>query len=354
MRVLTSLLIACGAVAAPGVDDASHHGEIRAIEQRVLEHRTRIKSGIFTVQWTHKSLSQGVLESQVNRSVRIWVDGDSIRGDFARVYPQDSPRAGETFRETISVHSGVLRHYSDQQFPGGGRLATEILPLNGTHARTYTVPDPRLVGMSPSSFLNLIHASLHQWVGKASFAKDAVLSIEDFAGERAHRVSFTLPEGVTASLWFYDAKLSVACIDVSQFHIRERVESTYDTVDGYGWFPSKAVYRRWESKDLVTEDVTDIKVEQINQPIDPAVFDFPGMGLPEGTVISDRTREGSKDLVLTATGLKEWKDDLPERGLMPSDGRSRVTTLLVFNGVIFLVLALYFIFGRGRPSGGPT
>ncbi len=352
MEALASILIACGAVAMAGVNDVPPHGEIRAIEQRALDHRARIKSGIFAIDWQYTNLSKGVSESPVKRSVRIWVDGDSIRGDFARVYPQDSSLAGKTYRETISVHHGVLRHYSDEELTGGGRIATEILPLGGSHARTYTVPDPRLLGTNPVAFLNLVYSSLHQWIGKAASAPDAKVTVEDFSGEQAHRISFTLPDDVSASLWYYDKKLSAACIDVKQFDIRERADSRLGMIAGYGWFPSKVTYRRWEGGNLINEDVADVNVIQINEPIDSSVFDFPGMDLPLGTLVSDRTNKSNKQFVLTATGLREWKDDGLERGLLQPTKRSKTTILLIINGLIFLGLALYYIFRRGRIADG--
>ena len=64
-----------------------------------------------------------------------------------------------------------------------------------------------------------------------------------------------------------------------------QVECEMQNVEGYGWFPSRAIFTRWDEDKMNRREELDIKVHQLNETIESTFFEFGGMGVPDAGVI---------------------------------------------------------------------
>lgn len=131
---------------------------VREIERQCLAHREGLRSGVVrltSIVTRHDPTSSTTRK----KNVALWFDGLSLRTDYLTPY-LDKEAAGDkpTYRESVSLHKGVFRNYSNRVPAAGGEIITTMWPATDERAkRLLTRPDPRLIGMVGATYENLVH-----------------------------------------------------------------------------------------------------------------------------------------------------------------------------------------------------
>lgn len=342
---------------------------IQEIEQRAIGHRRAIRSGIVKLDsryHVHGGDRKGWSE---HVQITVYFDGEKIRGDYIKPY-DDGWKEGESFLEVVSHADGLFRFYSTQTFPSGGRASTDIQPESDSVSQVYQVPHPRLIGMAMRCYANLIQMELDTILGITE--KNVTKEPDARNGLRCVKLTYSRSNGEIHVWLAPERDFNPIAMEGHFGETLYRLECRLGEVEGFGWFPVHAHMQNFEQGELIDEEVLEVEVVQFNQPLPEDTFKFTGMGVPEGTYITDSTGDNTirddrtgevhqipQHYLMGTNGLV--KTDGPPLSIIrgakppsaPQDLGQRVKWLLVANGVLFALLGLWLIW-RWRSRNSPA
>lgn len=166
-------------------------------------------------------------------------------------------------------------------------------------------PDPRLIGIAPETFANLVYFNLNAILARPDRQRSTVTE-EDQSGERCWKVEYERRDGIIVSLWFNPARgggvVRSELRSGARGEIRDSLDSEVVKEPGSGvWFPASCRYQRTVDDKVVQEEELRVQVIQFNQRVDPITFTLAGMNIPPDTPV---LRQPKNEPGLTWDGTK--------------------------------------------------
>ena len=316
-----------------------------AVEQQALVQRRAISTAVV------KCEAQGKLagdhgERNIVRTDTIFFAGDKRRADIART---DSAM-GKPYRQLRCFAAGRHISWFDRRESGGGFTAlsdTDVKYLGDPLGAA--VVDPRMIGMSPDDFANLVHYNL-EFVFGSGDRKDA----QGLATRVTH-------QGIDCLQSDYERNSGskVRCLVAPEMdYAPVRVESEFvvnnmryqDSVSIKNerhrpsniWFPVECWYQRLEDGKVTREEQLKVTVVSLNEPIPPETFTLAGMGIPPGVHVSRVPEDEHLVGVNVWNGrevVHEEGDDETVPGAVPPPGSARPVILTFFSIVLAVIAA---------------
>jgi hypothetical protein len=276
--------IAAIVLLVPALDDLS----VKEVEARAIAHRESIKSGIIKLESEYYFNNDKVELRRQSRTVVYW-DGDSRRIDRSRPYDETAGLAGGSYRESVSSVAGIMRVFNDRKFPDGGRMVTTMFPADHNNAQGHPIPDSRLIGMYPNSYLNLVHQkdNLNCFLGNQHELLRATVEIVELDGARVYKLTYSKRNGTQTAWIMPDHNFEIARIETDFDSQHESLVIEHKPVEGFGFFPSHIQYRSFSDDKLRRSEDLRVDVVQLNKPVPPRLFTFPGMDVPVGTQVTE-------------------------------------------------------------------
>jgi len=318
----------------------------RALEDRTIEARERLKSGTIEVSakgWVLVGEERKPFEARS----RVVLDGDSIRNDVTRVGPS-------TIRQLRSWGPNCVVDYSDQVPVGGGTLMASVTDRrNADASEKKLIVDPRLIGMYPASYLNLARGVLGGVLRSDNTKRYLAVRKELTDGAECMVIERELIQGTIVRVW----------IDPARGHSLIKYELNRPSKGGFAtttyrnelkfapeanlWFPSRAVSERTIEGIQQEEEVLEIQATGLNQPVDRSVFELAAMNLPRGVgVVTSGT--------YSRPGLTQWDGkglaSVEPSSLKQGTSTTRRTVLIGLAGVLAVAAA---VFTWGAMMRGP-
>jgi hypothetical protein len=275
-RVTRRLHVAAAVMALLSVAGASARSQelasgITALEQRVVSERKRLFSGHVLLASKMKSTRVGDYE----RKAELWFQHDKARRD---------DWIGPERRETVFTKDALF-FWDGTQSAWSTDLKDEKL------VRRQSVPDPRLLGMAPTSERGLARLKLTSFVGHEPRSQ-LQQSEAPHEGRLCDVISYRIPPDILVTLWFSRESDQAAPVKVESkatvqgITLYEFVEVGLAYLDrGKVWYPKVCAYRRFENDILVKEERVDVLDAEFNVDLDPKTFAHESLGLPPGTTV---------------------------------------------------------------------
>ncbi len=310
---------------------------VDALQISMLEMRRKIKSCEFEVD-----VERGVEK----RNHKIWIDGAYYRGDTVRNHSVSGKpfRVSTVFRADSKTYLG----YTDESdhFGDGGIIVARIDDNNSKSSKLTLPGDPRLVGLVASSYSFYPHLTMNSLFLNPEFRLEG--SLLEKEGDSLVRLKFTDPTRQIEA--FFDPKhsMNVVAFVGTYGETVERIDITLGEVTGYGWFPSEFKFVQLRNGQESRSERVVLRAIQINQPIDPAIFTFVGMGVPNGYPVCDHSVPGTiKRLQLSKGALVERAE---EESLVKvpalNEGKGFTRYLWVMTSIGLALLALFLLRAR--------
>lgn len=263
----------------------------------IVEERSRVSSGnvTFALTLTYKK--------SASRSITYSTDFDGERYRLRITEKRDGTRDNlgttGTWTQTY-IYNGrqLLTSLRPVDTQGPRMVATIAEKPNGIRTNGLAdtpVLDPRTAGLVPFPFTLWSHADWREFLNAARQSEDAVASIwSDPDGKVLTEIRFTAPSTSKGRIladpeWgFLPVRIEWASEVPPNLYvdITECEPAEYPCGEETTRFPrSITVTRQTNGETLATERIETISAE-FNRPIDPALFDIPGLNLAPDTLVS--------------------------------------------------------------------
>ena len=317
------------------------------VEQKALGQRRAIRRGVVTCDITttlRKGAHAQEQERVITRTVKLWFDGAKQRSDTF------VSGGAETHRDIRCLVSNRYIRWSEQKSPGGGMYGVDDHDVKFADRRVATVVDPRMVGMAPDSFANLVQYNLESFFGSGNrrqgegdLATRVMLDgAECLQSEYERNTGATIRLVVVPAMNFAPVRIEAEFIangvnyrDVvsvkNKFHEPSRT-----------WFPANFRYERRLDDRIVELQEGKLTVESLNEPVSPEIFTLAGMGLPPGVHVSRFPEDEHLVGVNVWNGrevVHEGGDDETVPAAVPPPGSARPVILTFFSIVLAVIAA---------------
>jgi hypothetical protein len=319
----TAILVCLGALAS---DAGAETPNPRVLEVRAVAQRKGLLRGeveITSKGWDARTAS-GV-KAPFELTARVAFDNKKIRSRIFRpAIKQGADGWKEANTTVVCYGDDVHIWYSDAKALDGTRSLMNVTDLKVLSDTAVTrIADPRMLGVMPSSYPNLVHLDWESFVGSDSY-KSITIESEAFAGDNCWKVTKVLLSDATVRSWFSPKKLGaiVRTEVLSSSNGHSYVESVDSDLEYHEpaklWFPARC---RFESKidgQTQCEEAVEVRVIQLGRPVDPRLFTLEGLDIPAGTGIQripadrpGRLRWDGKRIV--SIPVSDARDPAPER-----------------------------------------
>jgi hypothetical protein len=266
-----------------------------------VAHRTRISSGEVVLDSKVSYFREdGEVERLIDQSYHLWFDQKIHRVDKWQAY-EGVFKAGEHFFEGWFFDGEEYAYYTDEEHPDGGKSASFVSDKVGGES-LFTFYDPRLIGVSPDTYLQCAVVGLDHIIDNPLFEVSGDVVTEKIGEHDCDKFVYRLVNGDSTVTFWLDPKMNYQArrITAEYNSVSEECDIQLMQVAGVGAFPQFCEYKRFENKNLRKSETLDIVVKQFNQPIDNGLFSFGVWNPPEGLEMVDK-RPGR-------VGYVVWKD----------------------------------------------
>lgn len=311
--------------------------DVQAVQSSMLELRRKINTCEFEAE---------VERGSEKRSHKIWIDGAYYRGDTVRNHRVSHRpfRVSTVFRgdsKTYLSYTDESDHFGD-----GGTIVARIDDNNSKSSKLMLPGDPRLVGLVASSYALYPHLTMNTLFQNPEYRVEG--SFLEKEGGNLVRLRFTDPTRQVEV--FFDPKrlMNVVALVGTYGKTVERIDILLAEVIDYGWFPSEFKFVQLRDGQESQREKVVLKTIQINQPIDPTVFTFVGMGVPNGYPVYDHSVPGKITRLQLSKGRLVERAEESSVGEVPAlkEGQRFTRYLWVMSGIGLALLALFFFRGR--------
>lgn len=182
--------------------------------------------------------------------------------------------------------------------------------------------DPRLCGIWAEAFFPLSHHDFSQMANMTSYTSSMEAVPETRDGQDLVRLKWNYPKGYVVREFLLDVRQNMIPIEVTAFAMppggrpfRDTISTEWGTesvptssgVMKYP-FPKSVVYRRYEGDTIDEEQIWQFtNVTKLNESIDPAIYDWPALGLRYGATVQ-RSLKGQEKRNETWNGnaFEKW------------------------------------------------
>lgn len=267
------------------------------------------------------------------------------------------------FTATVALTADGHIDFDNQQSPRGTYRAATIheKPLAPDAFKTMAlVVDPRLIGMVPYPFETLRNFHLESHIGNNDRTTPVVERTE-WNSRPAWRISFNyLPSKSNRPYEIivdpeYRSVVSMRSAWTDKGAAWERTLTSSD-FHQYGpdqtWFPSKCTHKETRDGVVQEEQSLEIDVRSVNDPLDPQVFAFANLGIPDGAPVykegdtTERFRWTDGQLVAEEMKLLQGTVTAPE--LSPRQPRSWLWVSIAGACALVAIIAAFLYFRRSK------
>jgi hypothetical protein len=254
------------------------------LEKAATDYRRNIRQGEVVLKHSFPD------SPSRDRQTTIWFDNKKIRCDSVfRGAGDPQPHREINCRFFEYDGQDFFFHYEEKR-PGRPEVsasAAEILP--NPQPGQQMILDPRLLGLVPVSAPNLSSERLDAMLTRPDRVGSKVVA-DRWQDQACWRVEFDTLKGVKVRLWIVPAwghgvaKVDITFVGPPNTVSAESVESEFARFGAAGiWFPKKCHYRQTVNGKLIDQEVVEVTVKSLNQPIPAVVFTLAGMDIPKGT-----------------------------------------------------------------------
>lgn len=288
-------------LADPNITPAPSHKELF---EAVVANREKIKS--LHVRTSSRRISQ---KAQIDNALYLDVDANRWRIDTTgstAIQESSDPEGEGAFRKKVSVHGGLVYRY----YPSTPNAAATIHTLKDAAAQRFLgpFPDPRNAGIVPAFHGNTgtpfeIAGSgtpLHTFYVDCGRPGRVTVVPATWKGEPCWKVEW---EGTNKAndkhvcrysvvpQWGYSVVFLESNVYRNKATTPNYVFSVESEValhkESQIWFPTRVHYKAIVDGKKINEEVTEIRVVSLNEPLPETVFTFKGMGVPAGHTVVD-------------------------------------------------------------------
>lgn len=343
LAVVVSLLFGCNKIEASD--------QVPDLVQTLFAHRDSISSGSLKIHSKVSFFKAGDLRRHNDVEYSVWFDGVRRRVDASIAYSGDFMK-GERYFEGWSYNGIDYAFYSNEEHADGGRTASYFTSEEDGR-RLHVFYDPRLIGLCAGSYLQCASSGMRSILGSPLFVSNNSGAEQEIEGDLCVLIKCKHEDG-DAVVDFWLAKnrnCEPKRIEARFGNVAERSDIQIVDVPGFGAFPSQIRYSRSESGVEVKNEELLVEVVQFNKSIEKSVFDFSAWNPPAGMEMVDK-RPGKVGYVeWTGDGVRRLEEPRPaERPIHRPKVKwnPSIFTILIFNGIIFSLIALFVVIRQIR------
>jgi hypothetical protein len=326
------------------------------IEQQVFRDRRAIVSG--QIEFHSRIWRFPNDKRQLYYDVRtmIWFDKENLRSDEFSTYKVGSQHP---HREIRSFTAEKFTYWSDEKLQDDKPIGVSLMERKSVkNYPTYGVVHPRLVGLSPGTFLNLLNLNndLESAIARNDRTPPTVKRTS-WKGKECLLVEYRLSNDVEKKIYYSpECGLNPVYVEVSDAHSKDSLECTLAMVGRLGiWYPTSCVYQQVAGGRIVEEENLEVIVHQMNEPPESKVFSLEGMNLPAGTVIFRYPEEKSGErLIWNGEKMVQLNESGSPTEPPATDAKSikRPFLFLISCSLAVIVALILFVYRmKQRPRG---
>lgn len=263
--------------------------DLATIEGQVLAHKKALVSGVIVVH----SQNFGGKNRHPFRSVNttIYWDGKSARADISENNSREI-RSFSDFDKKLIFHKRTL----EQKIEDSINISIadySTLPSKKEQVG-YAVVDPRLIGVVPFLFENLVYEDLNSVIGRPDRENTSVVE-ESIDGAQCYRISYNLISNKTITTYWVDPSKDFNVIRCqnriapgTKSEIVNEVNTDFQFVDeAKKWFPKSCRFTQLNKGAPTFDEELEITVKELNKPLGKDAFtSLKTMDIPSGTGVS--------------------------------------------------------------------
>jgi hypothetical protein len=319
---------------------------ISAIEAKTLEARQAYRSGIFRVT---RYLHDIGLKKTWNDTIITYIDDAKIREDYIS---EDRIRihcfADPIFME-LNYDPRQLASADRSRWPAViKRNLKDINPLDPEYA-TFK---PKYLMFNSASYELAKGFHLNMFVGAPARDELSLLDAQ-YQGNQAYIIKFRMTatgvrfEYTVVPSFGYSIVKFYSHINGQYGNVEAVSTCTLQQVGEGVWFPASEETKHYCNKEIIREETLTISSDQINKPLEPAIFTLRGLDLRPNILIADKTTpkaernleiwDGTRVRAVTARDHAEIQISRSK----PVKSAARQISLWVSAICVFVSVALY-------------
>jgi hypothetical protein len=213
--------------------------QLAAIEQRAIAFRQSINSG--DVQITSKvDFQDGNIRE---RTYVVFFDGLKKRMDIEERNYVEGERPGQGAKRSAAWGEDAFRYFTRELTPDGASLISLIAAKSSKRAKMEERSDPRMLGMYPVTFGNLITYKLNSRLTHRNGVLDVEVRNEKVDGRLYHQITYREKWGSDIVTLSPTQDYNVTRFErLGKDGTRLRLlEIELSEVEDFGWFPRELV-----------------------------------------------------------------------------------------------------------------
>src|SRR5579875_439268 len=318
--------------------------DIQKIEARVLQARREIKHGKIVIEARYIKFPQNAVYESLLQVFTLIFDPERTRWEWEALSPSGKV---EYFMKHVLTPKRAIKYTP---------VSIEVGSPGKDERRRMHLFDPRVLGLAPSSLETLYGFGMEDCLLRPD---RKLVSYEDAkeGGVDCKKAVFSFSHDATAervSLWYSVPEGG----NVRRIECEKVINKTLNKWELFvdlsllkhpvGWFPKKCHFRRFEGRDVVDEQVMEVKFVDFDSPVGDSSFGISTLGIPEGArVIEDfRPRTYSGGRLVDASSVDLTKAPL-RRGPKGLGIRLSVVAILLLIAAVILFATRRYL--RARP-----